>query len=322
MTNSRKIMFCDVDQKRTKQKYLIIGASSFIGRHLYRYCKKENIDVLGTYYSCPYNDEWIKFDLCTDSLRVVCKDYLDGVRPNAVIICSANTNIDDCKRDERASNYFNVFGTKRILEQAEQLGIKSVFLSSEAVFNGKRGLYTERDEPSPVTLYGKQKLQIEQYMAQNIKQFLIFRISRAVGGCFGEQDIFNEFYNKIINQEEIICLKNQSFCLTEVDDIAKCIINALINNINGLYHLSSANYISRCELACLYAEKVFGGYNKIIEKEYDEIAFLDNRHVYGGLRGDKLADLLGIQFMNIAEILDKYVSTYEGEKSGKFIEFK
>lgn len=315
MVFSRETKFYDTDNKGYKQKYLIIGASSFIGGHLYKHCRKKGMDVLGTYYNHQYNNEWVKFDLCKDNLYGICNDYLDGVRPSAVIICSANTNIDSCKRNEADSNDFNVLGTKRILEQADQLGIKSVFLSSEAVFNGEKGLYTEKDVPAPVTLYGRQKLQIEQYMIQNIDRYLIFRISRAVGSCFGEEDIFNEFYNKIVNQEEIICLKNQSFCLTEVDDIAECIISALANNIEGLYHLSSANYISRYKLACLYSEKVFGGYNKIVEKEYDEIAFVDNRHVYGGLKGDKLVGLLEIQFMNMTEILDKYVSTYKGREN-------
>ena len=322
MANLIKAASSDTNQERCMQRYLIIGASSFIGEHLYKYCKRKGFNVLGTYYDHPYNSEWIRFDLCTDSLNKICENYLDGTLPDAVIICSANTNIDDCKKNEAASKDLNISGTKRFLEQAGQKGIKSVFLSSEAVFDGERGLYTEKDEPAPITFYGKQKLQIEQYMIQNLNKYLIFRISRGVGSSFGEKDIFNEFYNKIINQEEIICLKNQSFCLTEVDDIAEYIVSALINDINGLYHLSSANYISRYKLAYLYAEKVFGGYENIVEKEYSEIAFLDNRHVYGGLRGDKLTNLLGIHYMGITEILDKYVRTYEVEKLGKFIEIK
>lgn len=322
MVNLKEAASSDSNQKRCMQKYLIIGASSFIGEHLYKYCKRKGFDVLGTYYNHPCNREWIRFDLCTDSLSKICENYLDGTLPDAVIICSANTNIDDCKKNEVASNDLNILGTKRILEQAGQKGIKSVFLSSEAVFNGEKGLYTEKDKPEPITFYGKQKLQIEQYMIRNLDKYLIFRISRAVGSSFGEKDIFSEFYNKIINHKEIICLKNQSFCLTEVNDIAEYIVSALINDIDGLYHLSSANYISRYRLAYLYAEKVFGGYENIVEKEYNEMAFGDNRHVYGGLKGDRLTKLLGIHYMDITEILDKYVRTYEVEKLGKNTEFK
>lgn len=285
--------------------YLIIGASGFIGRHLYTYCRKNGIDVLGTFYSHASDEEWVKFDIRGDNLA----DILQGRIPEAVIVCGANTSIDGCKRKEEDSFRMNVEGVRRVLSQAESLGSKSVFLSSEAVFDGKRGMYTEEDIPAPVTIYGRQKVQIEQYMIQNLKKYLILRLSRAAGSRYGEKDIFDEFYHKITRQEEIVCLKNQSFCLTEAEDIAKGIVKALQAGLDGLYHLSSDNYISRYELAVLYAEKVFGGYGKITEKEYSELPFYDNRHIYGGLDGKKLAKRLGIRYLDIHRILDKYMST-------------
>lgn len=294
--------------------YIIIGASSYIGQHLYKYCERNAISVLGTYYTHSYDEKWVQFNLNTDNLDDLCRKHLNGSIPDAIILCSANTNIDSCKRNEKVSNLLNVSSTKRIIEQANKRGMKCVFLSSEAVFDGKRGMYTEDDKPNPPTLYGSQKLQIEQYLLQNIKDFLILRISRAVSSSFGEKDIFGEFYSKIVNQEEIICLKEQTFCLTEVDDIAKYIVAALESDVRGLYHLSSDNCISRYELANLYAERLFGGYDRIFEKEYDDIPFLDKRHIHGGLNGSKLAGLLGIPYMNIDEILDRYVYMYEGRK--------
>lgn len=290
--------------------YLIIGASSFIGGHLYNYCKKNEIDILGTYCTHFYNEEWVQFDICTDNLVDLC-ERSKGKYPNAVVICGAYASIDGCKRNADASNQLNIIGTKRILEQISAIGAKAVFLSSEAVFDGNKGLYLEEDIPNPVTLYGSQKLQIEKYMIQHLEDYLIFRISRATGSCYGEKDIFNEFYNKIVNQEEIICLRNQSFCLTEVGDIAKAIVKALEQNISGLYNLSSSNYISRYELAKIYSDRMFGGYERIVEKDYDDISFLDNRHVYGGLNGKKLADLLEFHYMNLEEILNRYANTYE-----------
>lgn len=290
--------------------YLIIGASGFIGRHLYGYCKSNAIDVLGTYYSHCYNSEWIKFDICSDDLNALCEEYLGGNRFDAVIICGANASIDNCKKNEYASEQLNVINTQRILEQVDNAGMKCVFLSSEAVFDGKKGMYAEEDIPNPITLYGKQKLKIEQYITHNIENYLIFRISRAVGSQFGEKDIFNEFYNKMKHNEEIICLKNQSFCLTAIDDIVRGIMLALNKKIKGLYHLSSANFISRYELACLYGEKMFGGYDNIIEKAYTDIPFLDYRHIYGGLRGERLEKLLGIKYKSVIDIMDKYISSY------------
>lgn len=291
--------------------FFVIGASGFIGKHLYDYCRKKRIDVIGTYCRHKCYSELIKFDMCADDFRDLCQEYMDGGGAHAVIICGANASIDSCKKDEEASYDLNVSAIKRIIEQADEIGIKSVFLSSEAVFDGKQGMYAEDAEPNPITVYGRQKLQIEQYMIHNLNNYLIFRISRATGSSYGEKDIFNEFYHKIINNEDIICLKNQSFCLTEIGDIVEGIVKALQHGLTGLYHLSSANYISRYELAHLYVQKIFGSYEKIFEKEYNDISFLDNRHIYGGLKGDKLADLLGIHYMDMESILNKYSTTYK-----------
>lgn len=294
--------------------YLIIGASGFIGRHLYKYCEENKISVLGTYCNNQLDKNWVRFDICTDDLMALCDRHLDRKLPDAVIICGANASIDRCKKDEEGSRRLNVIGTKSLLDQAYKMGSRIVFLSSEAVFDGNKGMYTEEDSPNPVTLYGRQKWEIEQYIMNKFDKYIIFRISRAVGSRFGEQDIFGEFYKKIINGEVIACLRNQSFCLTEVSDIARAIVKALDKDINGLYNLSGNNYISRYELANLYAEKFGKGYSKIIEKEYDEMPFLDKRHIYGGLNGDKLADELDMKFMDIGEIMDRYADTFDTVK--------
>lgn len=291
--------------------YLIIGASSFIGKHLYEYCKRTGMDVLGTYYTHADYPEWIKFDIGSDDLNKFCFTYLNGKVPDTVIVCGANGNIDSCKSNEAESYLLNVISTQRILGQADALGVKCVFLSSEAVFDGNKGMYAEEDAVNPVTVYGKQKLQVEQYIIQNIRNYLIFRISRAVGSKFGEKDIFHEFYNRIVQKKEIVCLKDQSFCLTEVHDIVYGIRKALEHNLTGLYHLSSENYISRYHLAQIYCEKVFGGYGKIAEKSYIDMHFLDNRHIFGGLNGSKLKQRVGINYKSVSEILDKYLETFD-----------
>ena len=289
--------------------YLIIGASGFIGSHLYEACKRRKIDVCGTCSRHFKNPEWHSFNIMEDDLKEFCQKNLDLDTIRAVIICGANSSIDNCVKNEDISTRLNVTGTKRILSQADSMGIKSVFLSSEAVFDGTKGMYSEEDRPAPVHLYGRQKLQIEEYMMQEIDNYLILRLSRVVGSRFGEKDIFDDFYRKIVNQEEILCLKDQSFCLTEVNDVSQGILISLEKNIHGLYHLSSDNYISRFKLAELYARKVFGGYEKIAEKEYDFFHFLDQRQVHGGLKGDKLADLIGLKFNNLTEIIDRYTQS-------------
>ena len=101
-------------------------------------------------------------------------------------------------------------------------------------------------------------------------------------------------------------MKNQSFSLTEVTDIATAIISACEKNLRGLYHIAAPNYLSRYELANIYAKEMFGGYDKISEKEYAEIPFVDSRHIFGGLKSDKLQNILHIPYKDLNYILSNY----------------
>lgn len=290
---------------------LIIGASGFIGRHLYQYCKQEDIYVVGTYYENKVDEEYIFFDMYRQSFLNLLERLPKNIclKEMVVVLCSANASIDSCKMNEELSYKLNVQKTKELLMDLKQLKIKTVFLSSEAVFDGKKGLYTEKDIPNPITVYGRQKYEIENYISNNLENALIFRISRAVGSRFGEKDIFHEFFQKIYNNETIICLKNQSFCLTEVDDISRAIILTISMDLQGIYHISSANYITRYELAKLFSNEIFNGRGVIEEKNFEEIRFIDHRHIKGGLNGSMLKEDINLEYMDLNSIIRKYKRT-------------
>lgn len=290
---------------------LIIGASGFIGRHLYQYCKQEDICVVGTYYENKVDKEYIFFDMYRQSFSSLLERLPKNIclKEMVVVLCSANASIDSCKMNEEFSYKLNVQRTKELLMDLRRLKIKTVFLSSEAVFDGKKGLYTEEDIPKPITVYGRQKYEIENYISDNLENVLIFRISRAVGSCFGEKDIFHDFFQKIYHNERIICLKDQSFCLTEVGDISRAIILAASMDLQGIYHISSNNYITRYELAELYSNEIFNGRGLIEEKDFEEFHFVDNRHIKGGLNGTLLKEYLSLEYMDLNSIIRRYKKT-------------
>ena len=290
--------------------YLIVGASSFIGKYIARYCRDNNLRFVGTYCSHPNEYTELQFNLLTDAFSDLLKQIPIDNGLLHIILCSAETNIDNCKRNLQESNNLNVEATKQLIDEIKSAGHKLIFLSSEAVFDGKTGLYAETDAPHPITEYGRQKLTIEKYIQSTLNDALIFRLSRAVASTFGEPDIFGEFYHRIMNQEPIVCLKDQSFCLTDVEDIANAIISSCEQDLQGVYHISSSNYITRYELAQLYAQRFFNGYDRIYEKDYSEIPFLDNRHIRGGLEGKHLQEILHNYYLNLDEIMDHYAQSF------------
>ena len=289
---------------------IIIGASGFIGSHIYEQCIRSGRRTLGTCFHARVG--MIQFDMREQSLP----DLLDKANitnptsVEALIVCSADASIDHCFLNKDYSYALNVTGTKRLLYEASQLGIKTVFFSSEAVFDGKKGFYRETDMVCPITLYGHQKVEIEQYIEENVEKCLMLRVSRAVGNSFNEKDIFHEFWRNIDAGKEIKCLRGQTFSLTWVGDIAKATMLSLDKGIVGVYHVSNSSMITRYELACQYVKAICGNYEKIGEYTYKEMSFADQRHVLSGLDGTKLANELGMEFKSVAEILEDYRQTF------------
>lgn len=289
---------------------VIIGASGFIGSHIYELCIRSGRRTLGTCYHAK--NGMTPFDMREQSLS----ELLDNVNISnpasieSLIICSADANIDHCFLNKDYSYALNVVGTKRLLHEANELGIKTAFFSSEAVFDGKKGFYKETDKVCPITLYGHQKVEVEQYIEEKVENCLVLRVSRAVGNNFYEKDIFHEFLRNIDAGKEIKCLRGQTFSLTLVGDIAKATILSLDRGMTGVYHLSNSSMITRYELACQYAKIVCGNYKKIGEYTYKELPFADQRHVLAGLDGTKLSDELDMKFESVTEILEEYRQTF------------
>lgn len=291
---------------------LIVGASGFIGESLYKYCKDNNIAVCGTYFNDKV-DGLKYFDIVSGNIGQFIEE--NGINKNGLIaiICSAIVNIDKCKKNIGLSRSINNDNTKRIIGDLNEINAKIVFFSSEAVFDGESGPYDEDSKPNPVTEYGSQKLEVEKYIIENVRKYLILRVSRACSSSFGKKDIFEEFYQSVKQNKEINCLEGQSFTLTDVNDIARITVKASMNGLNGLYHVSSGNLVTRYDLACEYIKRFFQGYDKIYNKKYEELSFLDNRHISCGLIDRKLALYLNEKYLDMNEIFEKYERSMESE---------
>ena len=148
-------------------RVLVIGASGFIGRHLAR-----RLDSLpGNEVYCSYrarppeNDRnhWYQVEL-TDPVAV--EKVFGMIRPDLVVHLAAMADVGACEREQAAAYAVNVNATSEITQLSHSIGARLLFVSTEYVFDGKRGLYREDDTPNPTTHYGRTKLAAEREVAR------------------------------------------------------------------------------------------------------------------------------------------------------------
>ena len=140
-------------------RVLVIGASGFIGQHLVgRLNGIPDCGVAGTYWSrAPRGDanSWYRVELA-DALRL--EEVFRLAQPDVVVHLAAIADVGMAEREPERATAVNVGATSSIARLTDLHGAKLVFVSTEYVFDGRRGYYREDDTPSPTTHYGRTKM--------------------------------------------------------------------------------------------------------------------------------------------------------------------
>ena len=138
----------------------IIGASGLIGGNIFNYLKKKRYRVGGTYFRTKKKG-LVYFDIAKhDIKKLKVKEKIKYF----IIASAINVNLDDTKKDLKNSYFVNVVQTKKIINYCFKNKIIPIYLSSDGVFDGKKGNYIESDKKTPLHNYGKNKNEIEKYI--------------------------------------------------------------------------------------------------------------------------------------------------------------
>ncbi|MEX2287275.1 MAG: sugar nucleotide-binding protein [Planctomycetaceae bacterium] len=292
-------------------KLLIVGASGFIGSHIHRVAKEFDIVTVGTRAGSK-SDRLARFDLREDRIGdCVPADYFNDERVCA-IVAAGISKIDECRRNRDATRLVNVKGTIQLLDDLAERGATPVFLSTSCVFDGQIGYYNEEDEPAPINEYGRQKLEVESCLLDQMPNSLVLRLDKVVGDEPAESHLLSEWYERMQKGQPIDCLADQILSPTLVDDIVLGVLTACQDEMSGLYHLVNAEFFPRDELARQFAHAC-GLSAEIVVKPMDEFAFEDPRPVKTYLDGSRFIEETGLLMTTMRAVFQNFLAKARGE---------
>lgn len=285
-------------------KVLIIGASGLVGSNCLRYFRSRDWNCIGTYYSYEAQDTVFYDTLDPDNPDNV---DADSFRPDVILHCGALTHVDYCEQHPEESYQKTVVSTQNMIALAARLQARLVFISTDYVFDGLNGPYDEEALVSPLSVYGKHKLEAEKLVRDAGPANLVLRITNV----YGDEERGKNFVSRIIDQvfeQKRLNLRlplDQYATPINALDIARCLYLLLQDNKSGIYNIAGTDYMNRVQLA-LAILKYFP------EAEYDlypmtteEIKAPAPRPKQGGLKNKKfMAEYPDFRFSTI----DDYVS--------------
>ena len=168
----------------------------------------------------------------------------------SVILFSAFTDVDAAEKQRDGKNgscwQINVVGARNVVEACSRFKKKLVFISTDFVFDGTSGPYSEEDVLGPdlekVSWYGITKIEGERLINESLDNFIILRISYPYRArCEGKIDFAKQMLQRYDQRELYPLFSDQQITPTFIDDIAPSIDLLLSKNTNGTYHLASPN---------------------------------------------------------------------------------
>ncbi|MBC8285652.1 MAG: sugar nucleotide-binding protein [Nitrospinae bacterium] len=234
-------------------KTAIIGAEGFLGQPLLQAYRKSYPDCIGTTRHQGSKDLSF-YDLSSPSIIQL---QLKKTGHEAAIIVAALTKIENCEYDKNQAKKINVDGTFSLIQQLWDADILPIFFSSDHVFGKKsKQVFTEEDELSPVTEYGKSKANIETALKNSGRPHLIIRLGKVLGVEKGDGTLLDEIACLLVEGKPVHAAYDQilnPISLNEVVDTTREIQKA---GIHGLVNMCSSESWTRYDLALAMAESL------------------------------------------------------------------
>jgi dTDP-4-dehydrorhamnose reductase len=167
--------------------------------------------------------------------------------PEVVVHAAGIPDLDICEADPAKGYLVNVHATRHVVEAARELGAAVAYISTDAVFDGKKHVpYTESDPTIPPTVYGRTKLRGEQSV-ETLPAHWIFRVSVLFGP--GKTNFVEKGLRKVAAGETCVVAADQVGSATYTLDAARKIMEVVETCRYGLYHLSNQGACTRYDLA-------------------------------------------------------------------------
>ena len=307
--------FYSLEARQVKMRILVTGAGGLLGSAVASLATTR-FEVFSAFNEhLPINGTPVKLDLLDkeETVAVVAK-----TRPDAVVHAAALTDVDRCEREYDLAERVNRQATRTLSESARKASAYFLYISTDYVFDGEKGLYREDDQTNPISVYGLTKLRGEQSVEASGTEFCIARGSVIYGAhpAAGKVNYALWLLENLRKGEHVRVLRDQHVSPTLNLSFAEMILEALERRQTGIFHMAGASRVSRYDFAIALAG-AFGLDSSLVEPvTMDEMKWVAKRPRDSSLDVSKATSLLSKKPLLLPAALLKLKHAVTGGSAG------
>lgn len=244
-------------------KILLTGANGMVGSNLSKELSKSGHSTMVTGRNhCRLPAEILHENFVYQSMDIRNKDEVlktvSSFLPDVIVHAAAMTQVDDCEQNKMLSYSTNVDATDHLILAATEVNARLCYISTDFVFSGEDGPYSESDTPNPVNYYGMTKELAEQHIMESNLTWTIIRTIL----LYGKADQLNRtnfiywVKNNIEAGKHINVVADQIRTPTYIPDLTNAVLSSLHKGSQGIYHVSGKDVLSPYQMALAVANKL------------------------------------------------------------------
>jgi dTDP-4-dehydrorhamnose reductase len=217
------------EKMQQEQRILLLGSTGYLGRTLMRHLSQIG-HVIPTYRTSAHAADSHRYDFWTDDVHSLVEQH----QVDMVVIAATMAY--------EAADPACAFAPFK--QRAEQLirgcqHCRVIYLSSDGIFDGKKGHYAERDIPTPITLYGRNLHYLEQMVQNHCSDYCIIRPSYLYGYSISQLDHrLSSLRTRLLAGEHLTYFTDMIKSPMEVNQVAQVITLLARSTYVGIVHVA------------------------------------------------------------------------------------
>jgi dTDP-4-dehydrorhamnose reductase len=286
-----------------KKRILVVGANGMLGQSACNFFSKQNkVQLLASSIEEKSLVNDVEYVSCDFTIREEIKNVILDFYPDFIINAAAFTNVDLSETEREMAWKINVKGVEHLADTSRIIDAHLIHISTDYIFDGKSGPYSENAKPNPLCYYARTKLASENALKISGAINTILR-TNVLYGSNCKVDFVRWVINSLQDSKQVRIVTDQINNPTFVDDLVQAISKVIEYKKQGIYNIGGKEFLSRFDFSIIIADLFELDKNLITPVKTSELNQPAERPLNSGLITLKAETELGYKPHSIKESL-------------------